>query len=204
MRCIQAFILPSDVPVVPGRDASPRVESRLETREFIQTALLIALCVAVGYFMAGVPNVELISAAIFTSGLLVGVRRGIVVGALAEAIYAGINPYGISTPPLFIAQILGMALIGFSGGALRGTFARLGWPLRAGIAALAGFSLTMIFDVLTNSAVYLSLRETMSWVAVIVGGFTFPFPLAHALVNTITFTLVAPAVITAVRRRSVA
>ncbi len=175
----------------------------METREFIQTALLIAACVAVGYLMAGVPNVELLSASIFTCGLWVGARRGAVVGAVAEALYAGINPYGVSAPPLLAAQVLGMTAIGFAGGVLRPLFGAVGWHLQVGIAALCGFALTAFFDVLTNSAVYLSLRETMSWTAVIVGGFTFPFPFAHALTNTVGFALVAPAVSGAVRRRSV-
>lgn len=175
----------------------------METRELIQTALLIALCVALGYLMAGVPNVELISAAIFTAGLLVGVRRGALVGAVAEALYAGINPYGVSAPPLLVAQILAMMLIGSVGGALRGIWVHLDWRLQSAVAAVAGFVLTLVFDVLTNSAVYLSLRETTTWAAVVVGGLMFPFPFAHALGNTLAFALVAPSVSAAVARRSV-
>jgi uncharacterized membrane protein len=175
----------------------------VETRELIQTALLIALCVAVGYLMAGVPNVELISAAIFTAGLLVGVRRGALVGAVAEALYAGFNPYGVSAPPLLAAQILGMTLIGCTGGALRGIWLHLEWRLQSAVAGVAGFVLTLVFDVLTNSAVYVSLRETTSWAAVVVGGVTFPFPFAHALGNTLAFALVAPSVCAAFARRSV-
>lgn len=176
----------------------------METRELIRTALLIALCVAVGYSMAGVPNVELISAAIFSCGLLVGPRRGALIGALSEAIYAGVNPYGFSAPPLYVAQVVGMALIGLAGGAVQRPFVALGWRLQAPIAALLGFVLTLGYDVLTNSAVYLSLRETMSWAAVIVGGLTFPFPFAHALGNTIAFGMLAPAVLRTLHRRGAA
>ena len=41
------------------------------TRLLVRTALWIAMCVALGYLMAGVPNIELISAAVFTCGALV-------------------------------------------------------------------------------------------------------------------------------------
>jgi len=177
------------------------VEPTLETRELIQTALLIALCAAVGYIMMSVPNVELISAAIFTGGLLVGARRGALIGGMAEAIYAGLNPNGVSAPPLFVAQVLGMTLIGFTGGALSGRFESLGRGVQIGAAACAGLLLTLVYDVLTNSALYVSLRETTTWAALILGGLTFPFPFAHALGNTIAFALVSPAVVAAIRRR---
>ena len=88
----------------------------MDTRELIHTALLVAVCVALGYLMAAVPNVELISVAIFTAGTLKGVRRGALIGALAEGIYAGVNPYGVSPLPLLVSQILGMSVLGAAGG----------------------------------------------------------------------------------------
>ena len=174
----------------------------MQTRELVHIALLVAVCAAVGYAMSGVPNVELISAAIFTSGTLQGVRRGALIGAMAELIYAGFNPYGVSPLPLYAAQVAGMGIIGAAGGAVSPLLARQSRPLQVLLAGTAGLVLTLLYDVLTNSAVYLGARESSSWMAVVVGGLSFPFPLAHAIGNTIGFALVTPAVRSALLRRS--
>ncbi|MFQ5601384.1 MAG: hypothetical protein ACE5G2_12640 [Candidatus Krumholzibacteriia bacterium] len=176
----------------------------MHTRELIHTALMVALCVALGYLMAGVPNVELISAAIFACGALSGVRRGALVGLLAELIYAGMNPYGISPPPLFLAQLCGMAAIGAAGGTLRRVDASRAWAAQVLFAGSSGFLLTLFYDLLTNSAIYVTVRESSSWAAVVLAGLSFPFPLAHPLGNSVGFALLVPAVRRAVPHRSVA
>jgi hypothetical protein len=166
----------------------------MSTRDLIRTALLVALCVAVGYLLAGIPNVELLSASVFTSGLLVGARRGALVGLLSEGIYSALNPWGVAPPPLYAAQLLGFACTGAAGGLLRGILPRLALPVQAAVAGLCGFVLTLGYDVLTNSAIWLTVRETTPWAAVLLGGLSFPFPLAHPLGNTVAFAVVAPAV----------
>jgi hypothetical protein len=165
-------------------------------------ALLVALCAALGYLLAGVPNVELVSVAIFTSGALEGPRRGAVIGLLAEGLYAGLNPNGVSPPPLYLAQVTSMAAIGAAGGSVGPLLRRCRAVAQAIAAALSGLGLTLAYDVLTNSAIWLAARESASWLAIIVGGLSFPFPLAHALGNTAVFALLVPAVLGAVRRRS--
>lgn len=172
------------------------------THDTVRTALLAALCAVVGYLLAGVPNIELISTSVFTCGVLLGVRRGVVIGVLAEAIYAGLNPNGIAPPPLFVAQLLAFALLGAGGGVVRPVFTRLPFALQAGVAAASGFVLTLVYDVLTNIAVWVTVRESASLAAIVIGGLSFPFPLAHAAVNTVAFGLIVPAVRRAVVRRS--
>ncbi len=174
----------------------------MQTRDLVHIALLVALCAALGYLMAGVPNVELISAAVFTSGSLQGVRRGALIGAAAELIYAGLNPYGVSPLPLYAAQVAGMSAIGAGGGALSRALAARPWAVRVALAGGSGFVLTLLYDVLTNSAIWLGARESSRWVAVVLAGLSFPFPLAHALGNTVGFALVTPAVRSALLRRS--
>jgi len=176
----------------------------MPTRTLVQTALLIALCVAVGYALAGVPNVELISASVCASGVWVGARRGAVVGVLAEAIYSGFNPYGVAPPPLYVAQLVGFALFGAVGGFAAPLFARRRLGVQVAAAAGLGFGLTLVYDVLTNLAVWVSVRESSSLMAILAGGLSFPFPLAHPLGNTLGFTLVVPAVTRALRRRGAA
>jgi hypothetical protein len=172
------------------------------TLDRVRTALLAALCAVVGYLLAGVPNIELISTAVFTCGVLLGVRRGAVIGLVAEAIYAGLNPNGISPPPLFAAQLAAFTLLGAGGGIVRPLFGRLPLALQAALAAACGFVLTLVYDVLTNLAVWVTARESASLAAIVLGGLSFPFPLAHAAVNTAAFGLIVPAVRRAVARRS--
>jgi hypothetical protein len=173
----------------------------MSTHELARTALMVALCAAVGYLLSGIiPNLELISAAVFTCGVLTGVRRGALVGLLAESIYAGINRNGVSPPPLYAAQLLGFTLIGAGGGMWHRLLPRLPLPLQAGIAAFCGFLLTLAYDVLTNTAIWAMFRGTSSWTATMIGGLTFPFPLAHPLGNTVGFALVVPAVCRVWRR----
>jgi hypothetical protein len=187
------------------RGTPVRLEARTTpTLDRVRTALLAALCAAVGYLLAGVPNVELISAAVFTCGVLRGVARGALIGLIAETIFAGFNPNGVSPPPLLVAQIAGFALIGAAGGAVRPVLDRLTQAGKALVAAACGLGLTLVYDVLTNFAVWLTVRETASLAAIVLGGLSFPFPLAHAGLNTVGFGLVVPAVLGAVRRRSAA
>jgi len=175
----------------------------MPTRTLVHTALLIALCVAVGYAFAAIPNVELISACVFASGVWVGPRRGAVVGALAEAMYSGFNPYGVAPPPLYVAQVLGFALIGAVGGFTAPIFRRQRFGPQVAVAAAAGlgFALTLVYDVLTNLAVWVTVRESSSVMAILAGGLSFPFPLAHPLGNTVGFALLVPVVGRALRRR---
>lgn len=173
----------------------------MPTRTLVHTALLIALCVAVGYAFAVIPNVEFISASVFTSGVWVGARRGAVVGALAEALYSGLNPYGVAPPPLYAAQVLGFALFGAVGGVTSPFFRGARWGRQIVAAAALGFALTLVYDVLTNLAVWVTVRESSSWMAILAGGLSFPFPLAHALGNTLGFGVVVPAVARSLRRR---
>ena len=73
--------------------------------------------------------------------------------------------------------------------------------MQAVLAGAAGFLLTVLYDVLTNSAVWLMFRGKSAYVATLVGGMSFPFPLAHALGNTLTCAVLAPAVCRVWRRR---
>jgi len=188
---------------MPREPGAARVGSRravTPTQAIVRTALLAALCAALGYALVGVPNVELVSAAVFASGVLAGVRRGAVVGALAEAIFAGFNPMGVSAPPLYAAQVVCFAGLGAAGGASRPLVARGPMWSRVAAAAACGLVLTVVYDIVTGVAVWVTVREQATLAAVVVGGLAFPFPLAHALANTLAFAAVVPAVSRALER----
>jgi hypothetical protein len=173
----------------------------MTTRDLVQTALMIAMCVAIGHLMALVPNVELISAAVFCCGFLTGVGRGALIGAAAALLYFGFNVNGVAPPPLLLAQVISFTLIGGGGGGLRRSGAQRSVIALTGLAGLCGFVLTLVYDVLTNTAGFLMVREGVGYLAWLVSGLTFPFPLAHVLLNTLTFALAVPAVARRLARR---
>jgi uncharacterized membrane protein len=164
----------------------------VNTRDLIETALMVALCVAVGYLMIPIPNIELLSASVFTCGVLRGGRRGALVGVLTMMLFGTLNPMGVSPPPMFLAQLVGMAIIGAAGGALVAVrrSARL-----AVLAALSGFVLTCLNSILVDTGGWIAFRESSSLGAMILGGLSFPFPLARPLFNAVSFAIVVPAVV---------
>ncbi len=92
--------------------------------KLVRAAMFAALAVGLGYSLMLVPNVELITVIIFLSGLTLGIRWGILVGAVSEFIFSAMNPLGSSLmfPPLIAAQIISMIIVGLAGGLLRPVF----------------------------------------------------------------------------------
>ena len=79
--------------------------------------VLIALAIALKLPILSVPNVEFFTFIIFSSGYILGILGGMVVGIISMSIYTSvITPYGPPPLPIAFAQILSMALIGFAGG----------------------------------------------------------------------------------------
>ena len=155
--------------------------------------LFIALGTTLGFALATIPNVELVTATIFLAGFLMGIREGLLVGLLTESIYSILNPYGMAAPPLFIAQILSMGLVGCLGGWMGRQGIQTGWRgyLRLG---LAGFITTLFFAVVTTLAflvfIDFSTKSILSSFIVGLGFYTL-----HILSNTLIFISVVPALI---------
>ena len=161
------------------------------TRTIVQTALFVALSVVLGYALAQVPNVELMTVSVFLSGLILGPARGIFVGVLSIFIYSMLNPFGPPPPPLLIAQVMGFLLIGAAGGLLRG-------PIRGGgkrsflLCALAGFLLTLAYDAATTASTALIALGPDGFMDGVWGFFALgaPFVIAHVITNTLIFALI--------------
>lgn len=120
---------------------------------------------------------------VFCAGVLLGVRDGILVGALTMLVYSLLNPYGPAHPLVTAAQVTGNALSG-AGGAW---FARLGLPARsAGVRAMtlvaAALILTAFYDLLTNVATGLVFGQMLTW---LLAG--IPFALWHIGYNVVLF-----------------
>jgi len=156
----------------------------------IYSATFIAIGVGLGFSFASVPNVEMVTATIFIAGYFLGVKRGILVGILTEALYSGLNPYGMAAPPLFLAQIFSMAIAGAVGGFI-GQFKMEKKPAHCLFFGFLGFLLTVQFAVLTTlSFVFLI---DLSWKKIL-GSFLFGiyFYAMHVLANFIIFTFIVP------------
>ena len=122
---------------------------------------------------------------VFCSGVLLGSRDGMVVGAVTELIYSLLNPYGAVHPLITAAQVAGMALPGVAGGiaARLGVHAAPG-AVRLAILALAGAVLTIAFDFVTNLATGVLFGQLT---ATLIGG--VPFALWHLLTNVALFAV---------------
>lgn len=169
------------------------------TRKLTLAGMLTAMAVALGYALAGIPNVELVTATIFLAGFLLGPGYGAAVGFSAELIYTTFNPYGMAALPVMLAQVLGMTVAGLAGAAfpvlLRGREFRTVIVL----CAAAGFLLTLQFDLLTTLATALVLGFSLDAVkAMLVFGGVFYA--THLLSNTLIFAFGLPIFLRSLRR----
>lgn len=172
----------------------------MSTRSVAIVALLAALVAALGFLLAGVPNVELASLAAFSSGTAVGARRGAAAGAIGMGLYSSLNPYGAAPPPTWVAQVAAFALIGATGGALAGrpddgTLASWrGSVLLAGI----GLVLTVVFDTLTNWGTAVAVGAGRDpWPFLVAG---WAFGLWHVVWNVAFFAILGPPIVRMLRR----
>ncbi len=165
----------------------------MKTYDLTITAVFIALVVTLGYAFIFIPNVEAVTATIFISGFLLGKKRGAIVGLLGEFIYASINPYGVSMPPLLAAQLGSMGLIGFLGGVAGNRFkGKITFKTLLILRfALWGILSTLIFDVATCIGFFavagFSPRQMLANLAL-----GLPFYAVHLISNAAIFASVVP------------
>jgi len=164
-------------------------------RTIVITAVLVALAVALGFGLAHVPNVELITLTVFISGHLLGARIGLVTGAVSMGLFTMLNPMGVPAVPLAVAQVIAMALIGTFGGLIRFWVKR---PRAWARLALCGLTVTIFYDVITNLVMALSLGMLGQLARILIAGLTFS--LMHMISNTVIFAAAGPG-LTALRSR---
>ncbi len=147
------------------------------------TAVLIALSVTLGLLLVAVPNVEGISAVSFFSGAILGAGGGALVGAAAMGLFSVLNPLGPAAFPVFLAQVLGMALMGLSGA----LWVRpVDSPAKAALlASLFAGVLTFLYDVFTNYGFALTMGKWSDPLPFIAAG--IPFSVMHIVSNVLIF-----------------
>jgi len=164
-------------------------------RKLTLAGVLIALAIALKLPILSVPNVEFFTFIVFSSGYLLGMIGGVVVGIISMSIYTSVvTPYGLPPLPIAFAQVFSMALIGFAGGMasrLDKLAFRQGFPSRIVavmfIMGLAGLVLTLIYDLLTNLATTVVVGQF--WPVMIAA---LPFALLHILSNMVIFVALSP------------
>ncbi len=159
----------------------------------VLAGLLIGLSVAVGYAFVYIPNIELFTAAVFVSGFLLGPAYGIVVGVLSRLIFSLLNPMGMSSLPLLLAQLFSMLLVGWAGGVFRRV--RCTGVSCYFLCAIIGFLLTLIYNTVTTlSFLIVSIgfdtQKILSTFAV--GGL---FTGVHVIGNTVIFAVLVPLIL---------
>ena len=135
---------------------------------------MIALSVAAGQALAGIPNVELITFIIFLSGYLLGRRLGALVGAAAMGAHSLFNVMGSVVPPMLVTQIVIYAGIGAAGGVVGGWIARVKGPVLASFfAGTTGAVLALLYQVAINTTAYFTFTSATTLWTFIVGGIAF-------------------------------
>ena len=169
----------------------------MELENLVRASIFCAMAIAMGYSLMMVPNIELITVTIFLSGVTLNLKWGAMVGLVAMAIYSGLNPLGsgLSFPPLFFAQIIGMSLCGIIGGILKPIFFVKKFSfLKLFLLGLAGFLVTFLYDVIT--LVSYPLFSGLGFPGIIASlikglGFT----LLHEISNIFIFLITVPRVV---------
>jgi hypothetical protein len=184
------------------RSEDPEIRDNVQTtpmhsryRNLILMAIFIALAVAVG--QDPFPNLELVSATIFLSGMVLGARRGLIVGVVAEFLFSSFNAYGPAAPPLLIVQMFSMMLAGVAGGFVQKVFGTRVPP--AWLLGITGFALTFVYDLLTTlSAIIIVKTGIPGFLTAVATGFYFF--LLHQISNTIIFAFLLPILLRRLRQ----
>ena len=163
----------------------------------VKAAVFSAVAIGMGFSLMLIPNIELITVVVFLSGLYLGIWWGGLVGMTSMAIYSGMNPMGsgLSFPPLFAMQIIGMSLTGIIGGLVRPFFfvKQFNVFLISSLAIL-GFTVTLIYDMLTLIAYPIAAGLGFSgMLAALIKG--LGFTLLHEISNAIVFVVSIPRII---------
>lgn len=165
-----------------------------------------ALAIGLGYALLMIPNVELMTLIIFISGIMLGAKWGMLIGAFSEGIFSIANPFGsgLIFPPLLISQIMSMMIVGLTGGIMRRVFFHAQYTsFKIGLAGFMGFILTFIFDSLTTLSYPVSagFDAVQTWGLYISGiGFT----LLHQISNVFVFSVGLPVVMKYLVKESMA
>lgn len=146
------------------------------------TAAFIALAVTLGFLLAPVPNVELVTLTVFLGGAATGVVGGGIIGALTALLHSGLNPLGLPFPLVLLGQVLGMAVAGVAGAWIGRRVQALAVWKQTVLLGLIGFGLTLCYQLLVNIGFGIHYGPI---IPAVVSGIAFTG--LHLVANTIAF-----------------
>lgn len=156
----------------------------MQVKKIALLAVMTSLCVGI-QLTPRPPNIEFTSLICFLTGFLFGSFFGISVGALTMLLNGFLSPWGFGATNIPF-QILGMALIGFVGGAYRKSCSHTGNPsvrwFSLEVSLLAAF-LTLFYDLITTVS-YVMLFNVNIVITLISGAW---FTIVHVVSNTVLF-----------------
>jgi len=169
-------------------------------RTIILAALFIALSVALGYALAEIPNVELMTLTVFVAGAFCGWGLGSLVGGLSILFFSLLNPLGPAPAPLLAAQVAGFAVTGAVGGVVGPRIAPITWR-GAAVSAAMGFLLTLFYDVITTLATAFIALGVDRFAGGLAGVFLVgtAFVAWHVGINTAVFAAAVPPILRGAR-----
>lgn len=160
-------------------------------------AMFTAIFVASGWALAMVPNIEVVTAVAFVSGVSLGTRQGALIGAGGMFLFSATNPVGsgLAFPLLLVSQMVAMAVAGGLGGLFSGVSLQKLNRLAGRLAlAFTGLATTLLYDGLTSISFPLfSGAGRTEIMAVLISGLVFT--LVHQISNTLIFFLLVPRLI---------
>jgi hypothetical protein len=144
------------------------------TRITLLACLLTALVYAAGEALAGIPNVEVITLLVFVAGFLLGPGWGTAVGGAGMGAHSLFNALGTVAPPLWVAQVVCYALVGFCGGWMGPRIAALRTrTLQSLASATAGFLLVLLYQLVVNTVSFRSFAAQVPLATYVWGGIAF-------------------------------
>jgi len=161
-------------------------------KQFTLFIVLSSLCLAI-QLMPRVPNVEFTSLFTFVVGTLWGIIPGLTFGAFIMFVNGFLSPWGYAGLNMPF-QMLGMAIVGITGG-LYGKFSRREDFVKRGYEpVILGAFATLVYDLITNFGVAFSyiLAGANPYVAVFTALSTGAlFSLIHVGSNIIVFAVLS-------------
>jgi len=168
--------------------------SNISARNAAVVGMYTAFCVVVGFLLAPIPNIELLTLSVFLGGYFFGMGFGCLIGAVAMFVFSAFNPWGsgLAFPPLLVSQVVSYGIIGFIGGVVRRLFLKRDVP--AVVFGFIGGVLSsfyyLVVTISTASIVGFSLKQTgIAYLS------SISFSLLGIGINIILFALFAPILI---------
>ncbi len=150
-----------------------------------------ALAIGLGFALAPVPNIELVTLTLVFGGFVLGPVWGSMTGLISWVIYSLLNPMGAPPPHFLVVQGITGALAGLCGAWLGFLYRKgLKGVLKVIIPAVMGLFVTIFYQLGINVASFIVYGSEETLIPFIIGGIIFSG--MHIVANTLIFAILFP------------